>query len=107
MMDWCEYFYTIKRVCPWSWASWQKGLIEIDSWQGHPKQLGNLDARVYTAPKRKYRILKKIAKRMNDKFPNEEWLWSHPDFGNNSTEVPVLIQQDRAKLEQARRNSPF
>lgn len=106
-MDWNEYFKSIKPVCPWSWASWSKGHIEIDSWEGHPKDLGNLDARVYTAPKRKFRILKKIAKRMNDEFPNEEWLWSHPDFGNNSTEIPVLIQQDRTKLEQARRNSPF
>ncbi len=106
-VNWTEYFLSIRKVCPWSYASWHKGLIEVQPWEGTSKELGRLDARLYVLPDRKFRILKKIAKRMNDKFPDQEWLWSHPRFGNYSTQVPVLIQQDRAKLETARRKHSF
>ena len=37
-----------------------------------------------------------------------EYLWSHPGFtkgGNNQTPVPVIIQQDRARLMELRHGS--
>ena len=101
---WKEYFYSIRTACPWSWAAWQKGSIDIQSWEGRPQELGDWDARLYVARGRKFRIIKKIAKRMNDTRPQDEWLWSHPDFGNNSTPVPVLIQQSRIGLETVRKS---
>lgn len=101
-VDWEEYFYSIKTVCPWSWAAWKKREIQITNWRSHIIDLGSRQAILYIAPKHNPRQLKKMSDRFNRTRQHEEWLWSHPDFSYNSTPVPVFIQQDRAKLERAR-----
>ena len=101
-VDWEEYFYSIKTVCPWSWAAWLKKEIHTTNWRSHIIDLGSYQARLYIAPNHKPRQLKKMCDRFNAEREGEEWLWSHPDFGFNSTPVPVFIQQDRARLERAR-----
>lgn len=98
---WEEYFHRIRDVCPWSWAAWQKGLIDITHYDGIVKDLGDYEARVYILY-RKPRLLKKIEKRLNQIRPDEEWLHSHPSFGPNATHIPVLIQQDQHKLNSIR-----
>lgn len=97
-VNWEEYFNSIRSVCPWSITAWRKQEIQITNWHSHILELGSLQARVYVAPKHNPRQLKKMSDRFNAQRPNEEWLWSHPSYKHHSTPVPVLIQQDRAKL---------
>jgi hypothetical protein len=101
-VNWLAYFETIKTACPWSWAAQKKSLIDIQHWHSQAKDLELFEARIYTAPNHKPRQLKKISQRLNQTRPTEEWLWSHPKYGFNSTPTPVLIQQDRSKLESIR-----
>ena len=101
---WENYFHSIRHVCPWSWSAWKRNKIEIVLWRGVPEELKGLEARVHILINAKPRLLKKIEQRLNSEKEFEEWLHSHPSFGINSTPVPVLIQQDRIGLENARKN---
>lgn len=102
-VDWTQYFENIKEVCPWSYSAWLKREIQIISWQSRIIDLGSYKARLYTTTKHNPRQLKKMSDRFNRERQHEEWLWSHPDFGFNSTPIAVFIQQDRQGLEQARK----
>lgn len=103
-VNWEEYFYNIKAVCPWSWSAWRQGKIDIVSWGTEIKELENYSARLYITHRHNARQLKKISGRLNNQRPQEEWLWSHPQYKNNSTPVAVFIQQDRRTLEHLRKN---
>ncbi len=97
---WADYFYSIRKECPWSYAAWQKGKICIQKWRSQVVDLEPYHARVYIVdltPRR----LKKLCKRL-DSDAEYEWLWSHPRYKNNSTPAPVLIQQDRRTLNDIR-----
>ena len=99
---WEAYFTSIRQVCPWSYSAWKRGLIDICLWKGIPTPLEHFEARVNIIGTIKPRLLKKIEQRLNNQREHEEWLHSHPSFGVNSTPIPVLIQQDRQHLAQAR-----
>lgn len=102
-VDWFSYFESIKSVCPWSRGAWQKNQIDIQYWNRTVLPLAEYRARVYiyhTSP----RLLKKITGQLNEKYSQEEWLWSHPRYKQYSTPVGVLIQQDRTQLETIRKN---
>jgi hypothetical protein len=101
---WSKYFHDIRQVCPWSYSAWKRNKIEIVLWCGMAEELNGLEARVHILINAKPRLLKKIEQRLNDEKEFEEWLHSHPSYGINSTPVPVLIQQDRIGLENARKN---
>ena len=101
--NWQEYFHKIRAVCPWSYSAWKRGKIEIVSWTGQVTELGDLEARVYVY-ECKPRLLKKKEQQLNAQREHEEWLHSHPSFGINATHVPVLIQQHRLVLENARKS---
>lgn len=101
-VNWETYFQNIKKVCPWSYSAWQKSEIHITTWQGNIIDLGSYSARLYTTRTHNPRQLKKMTDRFNVLREHEEWLYSHPKFGINSTELAVFIQQDRKGLEQAR-----
>ena len=94
-VDWLSYFVSIKGSCPWSRYHWQKGSIDIvytslKDLNYEPQPLHNSVARIYD--------------RMNkQRGDTEEWLYSHPVYGGESTPVPILIQQNRAILEKARK----
>ena len=98
-VDWGLYFLKIKAVCPWSYAAWQRGQIDI-VYTRTIKPLGDYAARVYAIDLTKRR-LKKLAKLRDHGL--DEWLWSHPEYGVYATPVPCLIQQDRAKLNSIRK----
>lgn len=102
-VNWSQYFYNIRQVCPWSYKAWQTHKIDIVYWHSQITPLDKYDARLYIAPNYKSRQLKKMSNRLNDLRPHEEWLWSHPEFENNSTPVPTLIQQDRIYLNEIRK----
>jgi hypothetical protein len=99
---WQDYFQSIKTVCPWSWVALRRGSIDLQPWQNYTVDLRSFEARIYTTQNLKPRHLKKITKKLNQTRTEEEWLWSHPRYQNNSTPVPVLIQQDRSRLQSIR-----
>lgn len=98
--DWTRYFESIKRWCPWSLVAWNQGLITITKWKG-TLPLDNNEARVYWVDLNPRR-LKKLCSKLDSADPKCEWLWSHPHYGGRSTPIPVLIQQDRARLKALR-----
>ncbi len=107
-VNWKEYFYSIRSVCPWSWAAWQRNEIQITTWiprQRNVSAIPNGIQAVVHIAKHNPRQLKKMCDRFNHEREHEEWLWSHPDYGNFSTQVPVFIQQDRKLLENARKSA--
>jgi hypothetical protein len=97
--SWGDYFYRIREQCPWSWAAWNKGNIEIVPWQGSAIPLGSLEARVYTVNLTNSE-LEQLAHDLDE--GECEWLYSHSGAGPWATPVPVLIQQDRAELARLR-----
>lgn len=97
--SWQDYFYRIREQCPWSWAAWLKGEIEIVEWNGSAMPLGQLQARVYTVDLTNSE-LEQLADQL-DQGPCE-WLYSHSAMGPWATPVSVLIQQDRAELTRLR-----
>lgn len=103
-VDWHSYFESISVVCPWSLGAWRREGIDIQQWCGEVNPLDTWEARIYLAPRHKPRQLKKMADKFNNTRPKEEWLWSHPDFGNHSTPVPCFIQQHRNVLENIRKS---
>lgn len=102
-VNWEEYFRSIQSVCPWSWSAWRQGNIDIVNWGTDITELGTHSARLYITHRHNARQLKKISGRLSRTRPNEEWLWSHPQYKNNSTPVAVFIQQDLATLEHLRK----
>ena len=102
-VDWEQYFLSIRPVCPWSSAAHKRNRIRITEWHSHILDLGTDLAIVYTAPNHKPRQLKRITERLNNTYPELEFLWSHPRYGGNSTSVPVIIQQDQKQLESIRK----
>jgi hypothetical protein len=98
-VNWEEYFYSIKKQCPWSWAAWQQGQILVRR-QGQPQALGEYQAIVYVSNLNRRRLKKLCAKLNTSK--EYEWLWSHPSYGAYGTPKPCLIQQDRSVLDEIR-----
>ena len=101
-VDWAQYFWDIRGVCPWSWSAWRRGEIAVHKGFSDIFPLDGYQARVYCV-KLSPRLCKLHTDRLNKERPNEEWLWSHPSYHNNSTPVPVFIQQDRSRLAALRK----
>ncbi len=101
-VDWQEYFKSIRSECPWSYSAYQQGLIDIVYYDGLIWELAHYHARVYivNAPNLSVEALAKSLDHGHD-----EWLFSYPGYGPLATPVPILIQQDRAKLRRLREKS--
>jgi hypothetical protein len=100
-VDWLSYFESIQQECPWSLKAWKQGKICIAKWKGTALPLDAYSARMYLMELNPRR-LKKLCKKLDIEDKDCEWLWSHPSYGNNSTPVPVLIQQNRKQLNDIR-----
>jgi hypothetical protein len=98
-VDWLEYFKSIRLECPWSYSAYQKGLIDIVDYEGVRLPLGDYSARMYVvnAPNATVEALAASWDQGED-----EWLFSYPGYGDYATPVSVLIQQNRAQLNQLR-----
>jgi hypothetical protein len=101
--NWEDYFSMIQKVCPWSWAAWKQGQIDITKWQGEIIDLGPLEARVYVTKGLNPRRLKKLSRDLDQ--GTYEWLWSYPGYGRFAAPRFCLIQQDRARLSELRKNN--
>lgn len=100
-VDWSQYFQSIRTECPWSLAAFNRGRIQII--RGcRPEPLGELEARIYIIKDITPRRLKKLCNKLDSTDTVNEWLWSHPRYRRYSTPVPVLIQQNRARLNHLR-----
>ena len=109
---WKEYFQSIVDVCPWSYEAYKKGKIDIrdfniDSvlwedfvWEGH------YNAIVWQNVPFTLDDLEKVVADLNSESTRCIYFFSHPDYTkgkNKQTFVPVIIQQDKKQLDQARK----
>ena len=108
-VNWASYFAKIRGVCPWSYrAHMQDKILFIDYTDTTLHTWAVLfpaskhEAFVYKCPEKSSDWLNSKCDALNVKYSHSEWLWSHPEHGGDSTPIPVLIQQDRAQLEQLR-----
>ena len=108
--NWKKYFEDIRTVCPWSYAAYMSDKIlivpyaesEFSTWRLFLHYTG-FESVVYTFPADiTSGYLENLCDALNETDTESEWLWSHPEQGGDSTPTPVLIQQERAKLEKLR-----
>lgn len=106
---WVKYFTKIRGVCPWSYKLMDKILV-VETNENCLETYGKVftvskyEACVYKFPKATVSWLTDKCEELNKKQTASEWLWSHPEEGGDSTHIPCLIQQDRAKLTTLREN---
>ena len=96
---WGDYFASIKQQCPWSYAAWLRGQIDIVKWEGEVISLGKYEARVYLVDVDND-TLEKMAQDLD--HGEYEWLFSYPEYGEYATPENVLIQQSRERLTKLR-----
>jgi len=108
-VNWASYFAKIRGVCPWSFKAHMQDKIlfipytdtTLSTW-AVLFSASKHEAFVYKCPEKSVDWLNSMCDKLNAKYTEYEWLWSHPAEGGDSTPVPVLIQQDRAQLEKLR-----
>jgi hypothetical protein len=100
-VNWYDYFKSIREECPWSYAAYLKGKIDIKEYEGVQLPLGDYSARMYiiTAPDA---TVSAIAEGLDYEDKEYEWLYSYPGYGDYATPVSVIIQQWRAELNAIR-----
>lgn len=101
-VNWYAYFKSIRVECPWSYAAYIKGEIDICEYQGTIEPLGKYQARVYivNAPEE---TVEALAAALNYDNPKDEWLFSYPGYGPFAAPVSILIQQNRKQLQELRK----
>jgi len=111
-VDWQAYYSRIKSVCPWSYNAYMKDKILV--WPNAVKTIRTVcatfdstdyEAFVYVFPNHTPSQLDDLVVALNQYKPKSEFLWSHPDADSgdgNSTEIPVIIQQNRGELNDLR-----
>jgi hypothetical protein len=111
-VNWAEYYARIKQVCPWSYKAYMTDKILV--WKSPYNSIktlsGIFDSTSYEAFVYVYRDhtpeqLDKLVIEMNKYRHKSEFLWSHPeaDSGDgNSTDIPVIIQQNKKVLNNIR-----
>lgn len=105
-----NYFAKIRGVCPWSYKAHMKDNILFI--EGGSEGCYGTWAYVYKASKKEAFVfiekdksseeLDEICKKYEKIYEHVEWLWSHPDEGGDSTPVPTIIIQDKARLQTLR-----
>jgi hypothetical protein len=112
-VNWQEYYAHIKSVCPWSYKAYMNDNILVwenatsNTWQTVSAVFDstNFEAIVYRFDNHSPEQLDALVSVMSDRRPNSEFLWSHPDADSgddNSTPVPVIIQQNKEALNDLR-----
>lgn len=109
---WKEYFQSIVDVCPWSYEAYKKGKIDIrdfniDSvlWEDFVWE-GQYNAIVWQNVPFTLDDLEKVVADLNAESTKCIYFFSHPEYTkgkNKQTFVPVIIQQDKKQLDQARK----
>ena len=100
-VNWYDYFKSIREQCPWSYAAYLKGLIDIVEYQGVKIPLGDYSARMYIISAPDATVVS-IAEGLDHDDQEYEWLYSYPGYGDYATPVSVIIQQNRKQLQELR-----
>ena len=100
-VNWYDYFKSIREECPWSYAAYLKGQIDIVEYQGQRIPLGDYQARMYIVSAPDATVVA-IANGLDYDDSECEWLYSYPGYGDYATPVSVLIQQNRSQLTKLR-----
>jgi len=74
----------------------------FNTWRSLFRAKQSFEAYVYKCHEKSSDWLESKCDYLNSIDENSEWLFSHPDGGENSTVIPVLIQQDREQLDKLR-----
>jgi hypothetical protein len=109
-VDWEAYYRDIRDVCPWSYAAFMQDKILVVPYSENCFPTWRLflhytafEAVVFSFPDTvTSEYLETKCDALNEEDAKSEWLWSHPEQEGDSTPVPVLIQQERSKLEKLR-----
>jgi len=101
-VNWYDYFKSIRSQCPWSYAAYIKGKIDIVDYQNVKIPLGNYSARMYLVDLPNDAV-EALALALD--HGEDEWLFSYPGYGEYATPVAVLIQQNRKTLENLRQET--
>lgn len=113
-VDWQAYYASIKSVCPWSYKAYMQDRILV--WDWAPTQANtvisifnhsNYEALVFTFDTVDSKWLEQYCDNRNLTDERNEWLWSHPEHGGDSTPVPCLICQPRTRLEDLRNRTGY
>lgn len=100
-VNWSEYFKSIRVECPWSWAAYQRGLIDIVNWEDRVIPLGSYAARVYVIEDTE-EVIQGLCQSLD--YGVDEWLFSYPGYGPWAAPVGILIQQNRQQLNDIRKS---
>jgi hypothetical protein len=100
-VNWYDYFKSIREECPWSYAAYLKGKIDIVEYEGVRLPLGDYSARMYLIRVPDSTVTA-IANGLDYDDQECEWLYSYPGYGDYATPVAVLIQQNRRELTNLR-----
>ena len=100
-VNWLEYFKSIRSECPWSYAAYIRGLIDIVDYTGVKLPLGPYQARMYIVHQSNS-VVTALAEGFDYTDTESEWLYSYPGYGEYATPVSVLIQQNRNELTRLR-----
>ena len=100
-VDWYAYFKSIREQCPWSYAAYLKGQINIVEYTGVQLPIGDYAARMYIISAPDATVVS-IAQGFDYVDTECEWLYSYPGYGEFAAPVSVLIQQPRRVLAELR-----
>jgi hypothetical protein len=100
-VNWYDYFKSIRKECPWSYAAYLKGKIDIKEYEGVRLPLDDYSARMYIINAPDATVVA-IAEGLDYEDKEYEWLYSYPGYGDYATPVSVLIQQNKEELNQIR-----
>tara|TARA_R100001591_G_scaffold109810_1_gene120328 strand:+ start:1728 stop:2123 length:396 start_codon:yes stop_codon:yes gene_type:complete len=112
-VNWLQYFHSIKHVCPYSYQSYLDGTTKITHFDEDILVLNEQNFEILPWEVIVYLLgddltldaIEEFVASLNECQNTCEYLWSHPTFskgGYNQTPVPVIIQQDRARLMELR-----
>lgn len=111
-VNWLAYFESIKHLCPWSLRAYMTdSILHVKCNKGcemtftacfrasklHEAAMFEYD--MDTSIDYLYEVTEKIEKQ----YPELIAFWSHPSEGDQNTEVPVVIVQDRELLTDLRK----
>jgi len=113
-VNWAKYFAKIRGVCPYSYKAYMSDNILIVDYSendfktfaklyGHTKH----EAFVYKCLGYSSEWLNEKCNVLNVELNHCEWLWSHPEHKGDSTPIPVIIQQDKQRLETLREKTGY